>query len=88
MGITIFARSNRGITLTEDGQEFLTKIRPIWEQYIEVQRLYTEKQNKQADHLSISTQRYPFCAKAFVEFLQKQKNPQFRFSFNECLWER
>lgn len=32
LGIKIFIRSNRGIVLTEDGQEFLTQIRPIIEQ--------------------------------------------------------
>lgn len=84
MGIIIFARSSRGITLTEEGQEFLTKVRPIWEKSREVQQLYAEKAAGSADRLSISTQRYPFCAKAFVEFLQKQENPQFRFGFKEC----
>lgn len=84
MGITIFARSSRGITLTEDGQEFLARVRPIWEQCRQVQRLYAEKETGPADYLSISTQRYPFCAKAFVEFLQKQESPHFRFGFKEC----
>ncbi|HIY04763.1 MAG TPA: LysR family transcriptional regulator [Candidatus Anaerotignum merdipullorum] len=84
MGITIFSRSNRGITLTEEGQEFLTKIRPIWEQCKEVHRFYTKKEFDQNNSLSISTQRYPFCTKAFVEFLQKQDMAHFRFGFKEC----
>lgn len=84
MGITIFARSSRGITLTEDGQEFLTRVGPIWEKSREVQKLYAEKNAVPGDRLSISTQRYPFCAKAFVEFLRRQESPHFRFGFKEC----
>lgn len=84
MGITIFARSSRGITLTEEGQEFLARVRPIWEKYRQLRRIYAEKDAAPADYLSISTQRYPFCAKAFVEFLQKQENPRCRFGFKEC----
>ena len=84
MGITIFVRSNRGITLTEEGQEFLTKVLPIWEQCREVKKYYAEKELCQTNALSISTQRYPFCTKAFVEFLRKQDTPHFRFSFKEC----
>lgn len=84
MGITIFARSNRGITLTESGQEFLTKIQPIWEQCREVRKFYSEKEFCRHNSLFISTQRYPFCSKAFVEFLQKQDADHFRFGFQEC----
>lgn len=83
MGITIFIRSNRGIALTEEGQEFLAKVRPIWEQCREVRRFYGEKEFDQNNCLSVSTQRYPFCAKAFVEFLKKQDTDYFRFGFKE-----
>lgn len=84
IGITVFVRSNRGIALTEEGQEFLTKILPIWEQYREIRSTYIEKKAPLSYQLSISTQRYPFCTKAFVEFLRKQNSPHFRFGFKEC----
>lgn len=84
MGITIFTRSNRGIALTEEGQEFLAKVYPIWEKCKEIKQFYTAKEFDEKNSLSISTQRYPFCSKAFVEFLQKQDLEHFRFGFKEC----
>ncbi|WP_313530006.1 LysR family transcriptional regulator [Anaerotignum sp.] len=84
LGITIFVRSNRGISLTEEGQEFISKIHPLLQQAKEVELFYSDKNVQESSRLSISTQRYPFCAKAFVEFLKTQNDPHFRFGFKEC----
>ena len=83
IGIQIFIRSNRGITLTEEGQEFLTRIRPIVEQQRKVERFYADRNSEESAKLSISAQRYPFCAKAFVEFLRRQQVSGYEFSFKE-----
>lgn len=83
IGIQIFIRSNRGIRLTEDGQEFLTRIRPILEQQRKVERFYSDRNCEESVRLSISAQRYPFCAKAFVEFLRHQDVSGYEFSFKE-----
>lgn len=84
LGISIFVRSNRGISLTEEGQEFIAKIHPLLLQAKEVSLFYSGKNGPINNHLYISTQRYPFCAKAFVEFLKKQNDPFFRYGFKEC----
>lgn len=84
LGITIFVRGNRGISLTEEGQEFIAKIHPIFEQSKEVIRHYSHHNGEEGCRLFICTQRYPFCAKAFVEFLKKQKDMFFRYGFKEC----
>lgn len=84
LGITIFVRSNRGISLTEEGQEFISKIHPLLQESKEIALYYSSKNGQENPRLSISTQRYPFCAKAFVEFLKKQNDPNFRFGFKEC----
>ncbi|WMI80497.1 LysR family transcriptional regulator [Anaerotignum sp. MB30-C6] len=84
LGITIFVRSNRGISLTEEGQEFISKIHPLLQQAKEVALFYSNKNEYDNPRLSISTQRYPFCAKAFVEFLKQQDDPCFRYGFKEC----
>jgi DNA-binding transcriptional LysR family regulator len=84
LGITIFIRSNRGISLTEEGQEFISKIHPLLQQAKDVELFYSGKNNHDNARLYISTQRYPFCAKAFVEFLKKQDDPVFRYGFKEC----
>ncbi|WP_352400215.1 LysR family transcriptional regulator [Anaerotignum sp.] len=84
LGITIFVRSNRGISLTEEGQEFISKVHLLLQQAKEVKLFYSGKNTQEISRLSISTQRYPFCAKAFVEFLKNQNDPNFRFGFKEC----
>ena len=83
IGIQIFIRSNRGITLTEEGQEFLARIRPILEQQRKVERFYSDRNSEESARLSISAQRYPFCTKAFVEFLGRQEIVGYEFSFKE-----
>lgn len=83
LGIKIFIRSNRGIVLTEDGQEFLTQIRPIIEQQKKVEKFYSERDSVECSKLNISAQRYPFCAKAFVKLLETEGNEKFEFSFKE-----
>lgn len=84
LGITVFVRSNRGISLTEDGQEFISKIHPLLQQARLVEQHYLQQAGQESPKLSISTQRYPFCAKAFVEFLRQQNDDAFRYGFKEC----
>lgn len=80
---TIFLRSNRGIEITDEGREFLNYIRPIVEQQKKIQNLYSNKKSLPESRLNISTQRYPFCAKAFVDFLENQTKGKYEFRFKE-----
>ncbi|NLU24297.1 MAG: LysR family transcriptional regulator [Clostridiales bacterium] len=83
LGITVFHRSNRGITLTEDGRELLAQITPIVEQNRKLLRYYAQRLAPDKAKLAISAQRYPFCAKAFVEFLHELQNPHIEVSLKE-----
>lgn len=83
LGIRIFHRSNRGIALTDDGRELLTQITPIVEQSRKIVRYYDERQASNRVKLSIAAQRYPFCAKAFVEFLHLLDEPRIEVSLKE-----
>lgn len=83
LGIRIFHRSNRGIALTDDGRELLTQITPIVEQSRKITRYYDERQASNRVKLSIAAQRYPFCAKAFVEFLHLLDEPRIEVSLKE-----
>ena len=76
LGIRIFHRSNRGIALTEDGRELLAQVTPLVERTRKIQNYYSERRVENRARLSISTQRYPFCAKAFVEFLHLLNEPR------------
>ncbi len=71
LGISIFHRSNRGIALTEDGRELVAQIAPLVEQSRRLSRYYGRRKAGERVRLSVASQRYPFCAKAFVEYLQR-----------------
>ncbi len=83
LGITIFRRSNRGIVLTEDGRELLNQISPIVEQSRRLSRYYNRRQDMERIHLSVSAQRYPFCTKAFVEYLNSLGQRPLQLSLKE-----
>lgn len=83
LGITVFHRSNRGVSLTEDGRELLNQIIPIVERSRKITRYYSERRAENRVTLSIAAQRYPFCAKAFVEFLHLREEPRIEVSFKE-----
>ena len=83
LGVTIFHRSNRGISLTDDGRELVAQITPIVERSRKILRYYGERRAENRVKLSISAQRYPFCAKAFVEFLHLLNEPRIEVSLKE-----
>lgn len=83
LGITVFRRSNRGISLTEDGQELVAQIAPIVEQSRKLSSYYKRRNDTGRVHLSISAQRYPFCAKAFVDFLNSLGRRSLQLSLKE-----
>ena len=63
LGITIFNRSGRGVTLTNDGAEFLLYAREIYGQYENVLEKYG-KAGTLKKKFGISTQHYSFAVKA------------------------
>lgn len=71
LGVTVFRRSNRGISLTEDGRELVSQITPIVEQSRRLGRYYAQRKATDRMHLSVAAQRYPFCARAFVELMNE-----------------
>ena len=65
LGITIFHRSGRGVTLTQDGAEFLLYARQVYSQYEELLEKYGDGKNLKKK-FGVSTQHYSFAVKAFV----------------------
>lgn len=84
LGIKVFKRSNRGIELTEDGKEFIAHIRPIIEQQKMVESYYANRNNDDFSSLNVASQRYPFCAKAFVMLISGQDVSKYSFSYMEA----
>lgn len=83
LGITIFHRSNRGVSLTDDGRSLIAMITPLVEGNRKISRYYSEQNAENRVRLSIASQRYPFCAKAFVEFLHLLNEPKLEVSLKE-----
>ena len=83
LGITVFHRTNRGDSLTDDGRSLIAMITPIVEASRKINRYYSEQNAEDRVRLSISSQRYPFCAQAFVEFLHLIEEPRVDVSLKE-----
>ncbi|MBR3293447.1 MAG: LysR family transcriptional regulator [Oscillospiraceae bacterium] len=83
LGIRIFLRSNRGIKLTEDGRELLGRIAPIVEGSRRLSQHYEHRRAPDWVQLSIAAQRFPFCAKAFVELLRSLRQRPMQVSLKE-----
>lgn len=67
LGITIFDRSAKGVTLTPEGEEFIGYAKQILKQIEQVESIYKEgPQNKQK--FSISVPRACYISEAFADF--------------------
>lgn len=82
IGITIFIRNNRGITLTADGSEFLGYARQVMEQYRLLNERFIEKESVHKK-FSVSMQHYSFAVKAFVELVRRFGMEEYEFSLYE-----
>ncbi|MDD4082900.1 MAG: LysR family transcriptional regulator [Sphaerochaetaceae bacterium] len=67
IGITIFNRSSRGITVTEKGEEFILYAKAILDQVDYVESFY-RKDNEGQQTFSISVVRSSYIMQAFAEF--------------------
>lgn len=82
LGIEIFYRSTKGISLSADGMEFLSYARQIIEQTELLEQQYLgKKPSKQL--CSISTQHYAFAVNAFVELLLGLDVDEYEFTLRE-----
>ncbi len=81
-GITIFYRTNKGITLTPEGEEFLGYARQILEETKFMEERY-KGLNVGKRKFSVSTQHYSFAVEAFVDLLKSYDNDEYEFHFRE-----
>lgn len=82
LGITIFNRTGRGVTLTNDGAEFLMYARQIYSQYESVLEKYGEG-GSYRKKFGVSTQHYSFAVKAFVDMAQEFDMSEYEFAIRE-----
>ena len=85
MGIIIFSRSNKGVTITNEGDEFLSYARQVLEQ-----ASLLEDRFKSADSavrgntiFSVSCQHYSFAVNAFVDVINEFGGNEYNFTLRE-----
>lgn len=82
IGLTVFHRTGRGVTLTNEGADFLTYVRGVYQPYEELRERY----GRGAGHkkkFNVSTQHFSFAVKAFVETVKHADSAEYEFSVKE-----
>lgn len=82
MNITIFHRSQKGVILTTQGEEFLSYARQILEQINLLNRRYKEEEAPQ-QIFSVAGQHYAFVVDAFVQLLRRYEQDDYQASLKE-----
>ena len=81
IGFELFVRSNRGILVTPEGEEFLGYARQVTEQFTLLTSRYIDKQVK--EKFSVSMQHYTFAVNAFVEMVRQFGMEEYEFAVHE-----
>lgn len=82
LSITIFDRSNKGISLTQEGVEFLSYARQVVEQAELLEMKYLNAAPS-PQHFSVSTQHYAFAVNAFVQLVKEHGQQQYELALRE-----
>ena len=81
-GITIFMRTRKGVTVTNEGAEFLNYARQVYQQYAILREKYGESGNIKRK-FGVSAQHYSFAVKAFVEMVKRFDTRDYEFAIRE-----
>mgnify|MGYP000271990928 CR=1 FL=1 len=82
MNITIFNRTNKGVAVSTEGEQFLGYARQVLEQANLLESAYkTSVRDKQ--RFSVSTQHYAFVVNAFVDLIKELPQNEYDFSIRE-----
>ena len=82
LGIIIFRRTGRGVTLTTDGAEFLLYAKQLYGQYEEILEKYG-KNGRRKKKFGVSTQHYSFAVNAFVDVIREFDAARYDFTLRE-----
>ena len=82
LGILIFERTNKGISLTDAGREFLSYAKKAVGQYEVLEQRYLSRDSDK-DRFSVSTQHYNFAIKAFTDVIREMKPDKYIFYVRE-----
>ena len=82
VGVELFKRTNRGISVTPEGEEFIGYARQVVEQYNLIESKYILNENTQKK-FGVSMQHYTFAVKAFVEMVKQFGMDEYEFEIHE-----
>ena len=82
VGVELFKRTNRGISVTLEGEEFIGYARQVVEQYNLIESKYILKENTKKK-FGVSMQHYTFAVKAFVEMVKQFGMDEYEFAVHE-----
>lgn len=82
IGVELFKRSNRGVSVTQEGIEFLGYARQVVEQYELIESHYIERKNVKKK-FGVSMQHYTFAVNAFVEMVRQFGMDEYEFAVRE-----
>lgn len=80
--ITIFERTNKGISLSKEGAEFLGYARQVVEQAELLENRYVNAKPS-PQHFSVSTQHYAFAVNAFVNLVREYGADEYELALRE-----
>ena len=82
MNIVIFNRTNKGISLSKEGEDFLGYARQVLEQASILEDRYKGNSGGKKQ-FCVSTQHYSFAVNAFVDVIKKYNAEQYDFTLRE-----
>ncbi len=80
--IRVFERTNKGISVTPEGADFLVYAKKAVSQYELVENRFLSK-NDDTERFSVSTQHYNFAIRSFTELIRKFDPVKYSFSIHE-----
>ena len=82
LGIVVFNRTGKGVTLTAEGLDFLPYARQVYGQYLGLMEKYG-KGGSRRQKFGVSCQHYSFAVKAFVEMAKGYDMAKYEFAIRE-----
>ncbi len=82
MGIVIFSRTNKGVTVTNEGNEFLGYARQVLEQAALLEEKYLNK-TEHKSRFSVTCQHYSFAVNAFVDVIKECGGSEYDYTLRE-----
>lgn len=82
LGFLLFDRTSKGVTLTEEGRDFLVYAKQVISQYQVLEEKFLSA-DKNKERFSVSSQHYNFAVDAFAELVNEYDPEKYIFSFHE-----